>query len=702
MRIDGASRSAPTLAPGAPAPRPASEQLKSASAHDLSAEHFAQECVGGRAPEPNAGSGRDLIFDPAVVDSLIGSTHSNAGLESRHHESSPAWSIQDALDFRQTGLDAGNALADELIAMVSAAISDAKDPKVIEKLNGTLQSLNSFKEDIRERRSAEVNKAAQKRQEFARETDRVKQAQIVNEMMGGKLKKPFSIKCFNPSKILDAFLLRSLIVERGKAGAGFSDAPPLHLHASLAAHLSGIMSGSGLKDRVSQSALLKRISEHAATQVERRADWWKPVEREFALETRESDQTRQFTSRQTPARLINAELKHELGDRQGVSCMNATESKHAANVWKTEFSSPDRSVDFKAVRHGINDAYKIKDSAERVNASDKRTRDLLKTQLQSTPDRLVATGSEKDGAKVYELPMVSVSLVSPARLGPEAKMWEHQREAFARANTAEPFEATVELEPGRGPEKIYVKPKIIAVNTPVNHFALEANPLSTFLLGGWQNEEVDISSSITALIGSNRDQVGGMAQTRLEALKLEYNALIDKRANENDPDALDQLNATINQIDLRLARIKALAGQVHDIVTADSGSELSHHQAGNEPYKLPVRLAVLANELGVFVAFNCKSGKDRTGQLDTEIKAFYARMADNKGIPPEPNLLPTGAEQRNLATLFNEAGSLEIQKYNTSVPGSKVNLKVTQAQVLAGAGRDLKQDFKGLSPFVGS
>lgn len=71
-------------------------------------------------------------------------------------------------------------------------------------------------------------------------------------------------------------------------------------------------------------------------------------------------------------------------------------------------------------------------------------------------------------------------------------------------------------------------------------------------------------------------------------------------------------------------------------------------------------------------------------------------------MPPEPNLVPTDAEQRNLATLFNEAGSLEIQKYNTSVPGSKVNLKVTQAQVLAGAGRALKQDFKGLSPFVGS
>ncbi len=49
---------------------------------------------------------------------------------------------------------------------------------------------------------------------------------------------------------------------------------------------------------------------------------------------------------------------------------------------------------------------------------------------------------------------------------------------------------------------------------------------------------------------------------------------------------------------------------------------------------MPVRVAVLAELLGVKVAFNCTNGTGRTGELDAEIKHFKLQMALTGKVPP--------------------------------------------------------------------
>ncbi len=61
--------------------------------------------------------------------------------------------------------------------------------------------------------------------------------------------------------------------------------------------------------------------------------------------------------------------------------------------------------------------------------------------------------------------------------------------------------------------------------------------------------------------------------------------------------------------------VNTLAHQIKDIWKNNQ-----HHKDGGEPYKLAQRLAMLAHEIDAVPARNCKSGKDRTGMMDSEIK----------------------------------------------------------------------------------
>ena len=168
-------------------------------------------------------------------------------------------------------------------------------------------------------------------------------------------------------------------------------------------------------------------------------------------------------------------------------------------------------------------------------------------------------------------------------------------------------------------------------------------------------------------------------------------------------------------LERRIPLAETLIAQIHTIVNAPTDTALSHHRAGTEPYKLPVRLAALANELELPVAFNCKSGKDRTGQLDVEVKALYASIALEGGRVPEPERERSANDRANHLRLFNEAGSFEIQKHNTTMPGSKINVEAAKAQLKQAmrealpaelssqAGRHvIKEHIKGLSGWVGS
>lgn len=103
-------------------------------------------------------------------------------------------------------------------------------------------------------------------------------------------------------------------------------------------------------------------------------------------------------------------------------------------------------------------------------------------------------------------------------------------------------------------------------------------------------------------------------------------------------------------------------------------------------YSLPLLVNLLSHEIGMIPAWNCKSGKDRTGLLDSELKEAIIKIKTVcDGIKSNENTLsdmrnvikdctqklPKEQQQFHTQVLLN-SGNLEIQKMNTGLPGYKV------------------------------
>ncbi len=116
----------------------------------------------------------------------------------------------------------------------------------------------------------------------------------------------------------------------------------------------------------------------------------------------------------------------------------------------------------------------------------------------------------------------------------------------------------------------------------------------------------------------------------------------------------------------RAIHLRTLSDQIRTM-----WQDQSHRRDEGEAYKMVSRLALLSHMAGIKVAFNCKSGKDRTGNLDTEVKFLAAYIAVRNVVPP-PGTPLTVLEQTDLRNLSKESGSRYWQLLNTGVEGYKL------------------------------
>jgi hypothetical protein len=719
MGVNVSGAPAPTRAQSLPLPdSPLATQLSFIhQAHDVEqGERFLSEmqALGGaerdapaEAHLPLTGEGSDEVGASELSDALAEPDRAGG----RPPPSEPPFSVDDALDFRVNQFQSAQTLADELLAQVGLAMEHARDPAALQKLKTVYDGLQRFKTDAKAAESRDRERAEQLRAREQAVQTASERLRLAKQLLGGTVKKPFAAKTWQKFKLIDGIRARfqqASIRRAGKNGEAFQPpGSPLHLRTALATHLAGVMSAAPFPG-TGANALQKQLVLHAAKDVEQRMSW-NTIDNGIELQG-PNGAAQSFTNVQQPARVFSPALAEAYGPgRLGVSCMNSAEPEHVVNLWKTDFRAPGQAgLAFSALRHGIHDAYALKsDPKARSQAADARVEEFVRTVAQTYPQRLTESGEELGGRPIIDVPVVSMSLVSPARFGGEGAMWANQRAAYTRANEGVLKATTIDLADGQGPREVLLRPRIIGFNTPVTTFALESGALMQRALGGWEESDAANGPALEALIGPPGQATGGLAGTRLAELRSERTALA--------PGQTDDARAKVASLDARIARAETLINQIRSIVAAPTDSALSHHRAGHEPYKLPVRLAALANELNLPVAFNCKSGKDRTGQLDVEIKALYASMALNGGAVPEPGREPTAIERGNRARLFNEAGSFEIQKHNTAVPGGKINVSVLKSQ-LKRAMRDalpedmrpqvsrqvIKEHIKGLSTWVGS
>ena len=375
----------------------------------------------------------------------------------------------------------------------------------------------------------------------------------------------------------------------------------------------------------------------------------------------------------------------------GVLCSDAHADKHLTNLWSSRYQDSAGKTLFNGVRHGTVSAYGINPGhlrklpkselhnlvrnnlserqlagrsieqaakkltsrfslegirlrdAIRGQATRNRALELVKFNLLNNPQALEKVRGNI-GSVDLEIP--SIMLVTPDRprriLGTfgikhdydELRMTREQ-DAALKALAREPVQVTIDTD--RGSRTVAVNVKPLNFSFGVNSFALG----KAGALRGWSNADAINRGSIERLVGD--PEAGGKPQTGLVAEYLQGTEDgFDLSVTEQDRQAVLQLT-----------------DQIRDLYKTKA-----HHKQNNDPYALPARLALLTSKLGLTPAYNCKSGKDRTGQMDSEIKFLATRIA-SEGQAPRPGA-ELGVHERDLyRNLVLNAGNHEIQRLNT-------------------------------------
>ncbi len=361
---------------------------------------------------------------------------------------------------------------------------------------------------------------------------------------------------------------------------------------------------------------------------------WTEVSRNVSVKT-SAGQAR-FTSVLQPATTMNHTLAASYGGR-GVCCHSTSEATHAVNLVQTELRLPGQPAPvFKALRHGVHCAYGIRDRQARQAANDARVNECLVGALSADQALL----NRALGGETVYLPITSVSLLTPDgfRDGSddhETLYLAEQNEAWLRASHGQ-RQLTIIGHDGQ-PHQVRVQPQVITFNFGVNAGA--QGSVAQYVAGGWDVSSPMNYRAMVALIGSvgTNDPIGGAVGAFLAGPA---------------PDAQKE-------------QVRELAAQVKNLWGTGA-----YKDSGKNPYLLPARLLVLANLIGQTPAFNCKSGKDRTGQLDVEAKTLAAQI---RMLGHVPTLAQSSSDdyKRIREQFVIDGGNHEIQRMNTGLAGFK-------------------------------
>ena len=358
----------------------------------------------------------------------------------------------------------------------------------------------------------------------------------------------------------------------------------------------------------------------------------------------------------------------------GYMCHSAN-TGHAVNLAVSSLSVPDASgtpqVVFRGIRHGVHCAWEIDNDSARAAANKTRAEEAVIAAFLADPAnaRRITTKTENGRTeRVVDLNMVSVSLLTPdyARLAKHGvksllgKKGGDDDEHLMLLEQKDAWEAVERdgVEFSFGGQTIRIKPQVMTFNFGVNAGAVKYGTIAPDIAGGW----------------SISDMLNQAAMTRLRPHVERFVA--------DGSIAPDKKNA-----------VRKLFNQCVDVLR-NCGELSDNHDA----YKVAARLAVLTNLMGWTPCWNCKSGKDRTGEMDVECKFLSALIARNQQIP-EPGAKLTDDQKKLFRAIAFEGGNFELQRLNTGVGGYKTEGVDSIPERLGGD--DFREFHRGGSPLVG-
>ena len=349
----------------------------------------------------------------------------------------------------------------------------------------------------------------------------------------------------------------------------------------------------------------------------------------------------------------------------GYMCHSA-ETNHAVNLSISNLTVGDpggeQKTAFTGVRHGVHSAWEIRGGVERAQANANRAKEAVIAAFLAKygdPPQLPEEGD--DGTTTVNLTMTSVSLLTPDPVRHKTSRNSESDERSMLREQSEAWDAVelagVEFEcHGR---RIKIQPQILKFNFGVNEGAVNFSwPISN-VTGGWRVS-------------------GAMNNAAFPAFAAQVRSFID-----NHP--ADKANEA--------AAAETLLRQCQRIFEA-KGERKDNHDA----YKLAARIAVLSYLIGNVPCWNCKSGKDRTGEMDVECKFLATLIARGERIP-EPGAQLTKTQKELFRSIALEGGNFDVQKMNTGLAGFKTGGVSSIPERLGGQKyRDL---HSGGSKFVG-
>jgi hypothetical protein len=471
---------------------------------------------------------------------------------------------------------------------------------------------------------------------------------------------------------------------------------------------------------------------------------WPTVDRKFFFRDKNGKQV-ECNSEMTPASKLGPTFDDLQGG--GVCSHDTTSTLHATALCKTEVKVGGKTV-FAGLRHGVNSARGIKEAAlatmpdpelkekvkeallqgdflssaefkdyqpsttkdksadqylDRVvaglkndkdfrskaakvmkkNANVNRAKDMVKAAALMDPQKL---DQAIQLGKPMKIQMTSVGLQT-AGIGGETDMIADQREAWG-AISNRTFPLKIKRRVNKNGKDV-IEEVTVQVEVEVNSFSFGVNS-PAFGFGkdmkgqlGWKDSDENVDRPMKSLIGekTQRGQGGQVAAWVTDAegkLKLLQQELPSPKRPQ------DVIKKESDELAKEIVLVKALATDVYEMWASEE-----YRTEGEAPYRMPARVAVLAQKLGQTPCFNCKSGKDRTSMMDVECKLLSTQMAVDGDLPPR-NPEHNEKEKANRADVTMNSGSFEVQQMNAGHMGYKLGN-------LRGFEKETEKDAKGTS-----
>ncbi len=530
---------------------------------------------------------------------------------------------------------------------------------------------------------------------------RVAESRLLTTQFGGaeSLNSKKSVQQYMGKKSLSSFNIGDVMAKKeiAKLGKNGGDIPIVSSRVNdktiLAQYISAFVKANdhvNINPKKIEKAFQENYAEHFNTRP------WQPIEKEFSVQV--GGKSVGLISQIIPSgKMANLQDEYARHGINGVNSGSTKETRHAANLWASKLASSDGELMFAGYRHASLDPYRVSDKAMRETGALNRAKEALSVMVQDQledPEKLhqfLEQAKQNNG--VIPVKIMSTNLESPSfwqagKKDSEYNQVKNQTNAWQQLST-EP--QSVKIKDQDGNEHILkVQVEVMPFNVPVNIAAFNK------LMGVQGGADKLTKDSLTQLLGDLK------SSRPVEAMDSELGRLIQK-INIAMADAdVPEIRAALSQ--KREILIK-LGIQIKNIF-----NENAHHQSTTEPYKLASRLVALASEMaiardaiGEFSLtgnfYNCKSGKDRTSQVDAEAKdiitqAKYDTIRDfNETRNPE--------EQKRLRQFQTNVGNHEIQEMNVGVAGYKLR-DVDSLLKEIGLQKDTAFQYWGLSGYANS